>query len=158
MARVDRPVATEPIMHLMVELRVPEEGKYREFDGTLREVKTFANVGGSAAPVPAADAAQVLQQGSADRRVVRLAGREAEGDGRSSICGNHMNLGGPAAARTSDGLGAVFFKAPVPSGWTLTIVLSSDTASILMRTICASCKRSNSRSSTPLFDQRFMRV
>src|SRR3954462_3111430 len=44
-----------------------------------------------------------------------------------------MNLCGPSAARLSDGLRAVFFRAPVPSGWTLTMVLSRETASILMR-------------------------
>jgi hypothetical protein len=38
------------------------------------------------------------------------------------------------------------------------MVLSSETASILMRTICERCSRSNTRSSTPLLDQRFMRV
>jgi len=32
-----------------------------------------------------------------------------------------------------------FFKAPVSSGWTLTTVLSSEIASILMRTICSRC-------------------
>ena len=56
-------------------------------------------------------------------------------NGRSSIRGNHMNLGGPSAARLANGLGAVFFRAPVPSGCTLTAVLSKATASILMRTI-----------------------
>jgi hypothetical protein len=45
-----------------------------------------------------------------------------------------MNLGVPSAARLADGLRAVFFSAPVPSGCTLMLVLSSDTASILMRT------------------------
>jgi hypothetical protein len=38
------------------------------------------------------------------------------------------------------------------------MVLSSEIASILMRTICDCCKRSNTRSSTPLLDQRFIRV
>ena len=37
---------------------------------------------------------------------------KGEGHGRSSICGNHMNLGGPAATRLSDGLWSVFFNAP----------------------------------------------
>ncbi len=36
--------------------------------------------------------------------------------GRASIRGNHMNLGGPSAPGFADGLWAVFFKAPVPSG------------------------------------------
>jgi hypothetical protein len=79
MARVELPVSTEPIMHLMVELRVPEQGRYSEFDGTLRGVKTFANVGGSAVPVPAADAAQVLQQAFVQKAAahVRAAGADA---------------------------------------------------------------------------------
>ncbi len=78
--------------------------------------------------------------------------------GRSSIRGNHMNLGGPAAAGLADGLRAVFFRAPVPSGCTLTAVLSIDNASSLMRTIRSRCKCSNTRSSTPFFGQRFIRV
>ena len=44
-----------------------------------------------------------------------------------------MNLGGPTATGLADGLGSVFFNAPVPSGWTLTMVLSIETASSLMR-------------------------
>jgi hypothetical protein len=44
-----------------------------------------------------------------------------------------MNLDGPAASGPADGLRSVFFSAPVPSGCTFTMVLSSDTASILMR-------------------------
>ena len=51
---------------------------------------------------------------------MRLARGEGERYGRSSIRGNHMNLGGPSAAGLADGLGAVFFRAPVPSGCTLT--------------------------------------
>ena len=58
----------------------------------------------------------------------------AKGHGRPSIRGNHMNFGGPSAAGLADGLRSVFFNAPVPSGCTFTIVLSSDTASIRMRT------------------------
>ena len=67
--------------------------------------------------------------------VVRLPGREGKRYGRSSIRGNQMNLGVPSAAGLADGLRAVFFSAPVPSGCTLMLVESSDTASILMRTI-----------------------
>ena len=47
---------------------------------------------------------------------------------------------------------------PVPSGCTFTLVLSSPIASTLMRTSCSRCKRSNTRSRTPFFDQRFIRV
>ena len=60
--------------------------------------------------------AQVVQELTPRGRVVRLTRREREGDGGSSIRGNHMNLGGPSAARFADGLGSVFFSAPVPSG------------------------------------------
>jgi hypothetical protein len=34
-----------------------------------------------------------------------------------------MNFGGPSAAGFADGLRTVFFNAPVPSGWTLTVVV-----------------------------------
>src|SRR5690606_2774168 len=90
--------------------------------------------------------------------VMGLPRRERERYGRSSIRGNHMNLGCPSASGLADGLRAVFFRAPVPSGWTFTIVLSTETASILMRTICSCCIWANTRSRTPFFDQRFMRV
>jgi hypothetical protein len=49
------------------------------------------------------------QQFAAFDRVGGLARRESKGYGRSSIRGNHMNLGGPSAAGFSDGLRAVFF-------------------------------------------------
>src|SRR5208282_2988348 len=64
------------------------------------------------------------QQFAAFDGVGGLAGREGKGYSRSSICGNHMNLGGPSDARLADGLRSVFFNAPVPSGWTLTVVES----------------------------------
>ena len=41
--------------------------------------------------------AQTLQEGTALGRIVRLAWREREGDGGSSIRGNQMNLGSPSA-------------------------------------------------------------
>ena len=72
---------------------------------------------------------------AAVRGVMGLAGGEGESYCRSSICGNQMNLGAPSSTRLADGLRAVFFSAPVPSGCTLTMVLSKPTASILMRTI-----------------------
>ena len=87
-----------------------------------------------------------------------LAGQKRETYRRSSIRGNQVNLGGPSAAGLADSLGTVFFNAPVPSGCTLTMVESSLTASIRMRTICSRCNCSNTRSSTPFLDQRFMRV
>jgi len=40
---------------------------------------------------------------------------EHETYGRSIICGNPMNLGGPASSGFADGLGSVFFRAPVAS-------------------------------------------
>ena len=80
---------------------------------------------------------KLIQQPTPFRGVVGLSRRERERDSGSSIRGNHMNLGGPTAAGSADGLGAFFFSAPVPSGWTLTMVLSIDIASSLMRTICS---------------------
>jgi len=98
------------------------------------------------------------QQEAALLRIGGLTGRQREAYGRSSIRGNQMNLGGPSAARFADGLGTVFFKAPVPSGCTLTVVESSLTAVMVMRTICSRCNCSKRRSKTPFLDQRFMRV
>jgi hypothetical protein len=68
------------------------------------------------------------------RRVVGIAGGKGEGNGSSGIRCDQVNLGGPAAAGLAYRLRAVFFRAPVPSGCTLTAVLSNDTASILTRT------------------------
>ena len=98
------------------------------------------------------------QQLTAFGRIVRLARGKRKGYGSPSIRGNQMNLGVPSAARFSNGLRSVFFYAPVPSGCTLIEVESSEKASMRMRTICFSCRRAKTRSRTPLFDQRFMRV
>lgn len=37
-----------------------------------------------------------------------------------------MNLGGPASFGFADGLGSVFFRAPVASGWTFTKAVQAD--------------------------------
>ena len=68
------------------------------------------------------------------RRVVGVAGGKREGNRGSGIGCDQVNLGRPAAARLAYGLRAVFFRAPVPSGCTLTAALSNETASILIRT------------------------
>ena len=86
---------------------------------------------------------QFRQQGATFGSIVRMAGRQGEGYGRSSIRGNQMNLGVPSPARLADGLRPVFFRAPVPSGCTLIEVESSANASILIRTICCDCNFSN---------------
>jgi hypothetical protein len=52
-----------------------------------------------------------------------------------------MNFGGPSAAGFTDGLRAVFFNASVPSGCTLIIVLSKETASIRIWMSWACCSR-----------------
>ena len=92
---------------------------------------------------------QFGQERTAFGGVVSLTRREREGDCGSSICGNHMNLGVPSSSGLADRLWSVFFRAPVPSGWTLMLVLSSDTASSLMRTIWERCNCSKTRSRTP---------
>ncbi len=43
-AKVNLPSCSEPIMHLMVSLYVPDEGRYDEFSGTLRSVEKFTAV------------------------------------------------------------------------------------------------------------------
>jgi hypothetical protein len=59
---------------------------------------------------------KALEQGSPLRCITGLSGRKRECYGRSSIRGNHMNLGGPSGSALADSLGSVFFNAPVPSG------------------------------------------
>jgi len=48
-AKVELPVCSEPIMHLMVSLYAPEQGKYMDFEGTMRKVEQFTAMG--SAPV-----------------------------------------------------------------------------------------------------------
>ena len=62
-------------------------------------------------------------------RIVVAAGRQRKDYGRASIRGNHMNLGVPSAAGLSNGLRAVFFKAPVPSAKILIDPFLSDNPS-----------------------------
>jgi len=52
--------------------------------------------------------------------------REVIGSNLRSICGNHMNFDRPSSPRLADRLWTVLIGALVPSGDTLTIVLSSD--------------------------------
>jgi len=68
-----------------------------------------------------------FQQLSPFRCITRLARRKREGHGRSGVGSNHVNFGCPACARFTNRLWTVFFNAPVPSGCTLTAVLSSET-------------------------------
>ena len=60
--------------------------------------------------------AQALKEAATFRGIMSLSRRQTERHGRSSIRGNQMNLGVPSASGLSDGLRAVFFNAPVPSG------------------------------------------
>ena len=90
--------------------------------------------------------------------IVRLARRERERYGRARVRRDEMDLGVPTATGLADSLRTVFFGAPVPSGCTLTLVESSDTASSLICTICARCSCSKARSRTPDLAQRLMRV
>ena len=83
------------------------------------------------------------------RGVAVLARREREGEGGSSIRGNHANLRGPTTAELADGLGAVF-SLSVPSGWILTMVLSIHAASIFTRTSCFRCSRSKNPIQRPV--------
>jgi len=67
------------------------------------------------------------QQFPSFRRITRLARRKREGHGCSGVGSNHVNFGCPACARFTNRLWTVYFNAPVPSGCTLTAVLSSET-------------------------------
>ena len=127
-------------VHLSVVLPGVEPGLGRRDDGDEAQVerqlaRLVARVGAVQQKVKRpARCAQAGQQFPAHRPVVGLARRQRERYGRSSIRGNHMNLCGPSSARLADGLRAVFFSAPVPSGCTLMMVESSETASMRMRT------------------------
>jgi hypothetical protein len=52
--------------------------------------------------------AKLFEQGTTGWRIVFIAPRESDNYGRSSICGNQMNLGIPSPAGLPDGLWAVF--------------------------------------------------
>jgi hypothetical protein len=45
-ARVALPSCSEPVFHMMVDLYVPEDGRYSDFKGNLREVDAFTPVKG----------------------------------------------------------------------------------------------------------------
>jgi len=72
-ARVDLPSCSEPIMHVMVDLHVPEEGRYAEFEGTLREVEQFAALAGVPVAQRGAEVAQQLQQVFVQREQAKVA-------------------------------------------------------------------------------------
>ena len=59
-AVVSLPEMADPVTHLMVELYVPEQGRYEEFEGTLRQVDQFRRIGGGPA-LQHANAAAGLQ-------------------------------------------------------------------------------------------------
>ena len=70
-ARVSLPMCGEPIMHMMVSLYLPEEGKYRDFEGSLRTVESFRQSGVPEEPVPVMNQGQqqvaVFQKAMAER-------------------------------------------------------------------------------------------
>ena len=102
----------------------------------------------SARNCPAAD--QDDSAGYVLRGVVGLSWGERERDGhRASAATIRPLVVHPARERP---------LAWGPSGWTLTMVLSIDTASSLIRTMRSRCRCSNTLSSTPFLDQRFIRV
>ena len=78
---------------------------------------------------------QPVEQFAPLRPIVGLARRERERYGCPIIRGNHMKLGGPSTSGLADGLWSVFLAAPVPSGCTLTEVLSSEATSMVTFTI-----------------------
>lgn len=79
-ALVSLPNCSEPITHLMVSLHVPEEGKYRDFDGTMRQVEAFKSIGGAVPVARPNEAAQELQQQFVSQNSARI-----EAAGGSSV-------------------------------------------------------------------------
>ena len=149
--RPDAAIATEPseqsfhliatLVHLFVVLPWFDAALQRRHDGDEAQIESelaclIALVGAVHQQVQGPiRRSETSQQCPAFRGVVCLAGRQRERYGCARVSCDHMNLGVPSAARLADGLGSVFLRAPVPSGCTLMLVLSSDTDSMLMRTI-----------------------
>lgn len=101
--------------------------------------------------------ANALDQFTAFGRVLRLTWPQREGYGRARVRGKEVDVGVPSATGIADSLRTVLCRAPVPSRCNLTLVLSKDTASILVRTTAARCSCSKALSSTPDLAQRLMR-
>lgn len=98
---------------------------------------------------------KLLQQLSPFGRVARFTTWQKKPYSNLVIRGNHMKLCVPAAAGFANWLFSSFFNAPWASGWTLMLVLSRDTCSILIWIICSFCKAMKTRSKTPLFAHLF---
>ncbi len=101
---------------------------------------------------------QSIQELSPVRGALHMVGRERQCNDRLGIRGNHMKSGVPAAPGLADGSRFFSFRVPSPSGWALMLVLSRPNASILIRMIRSRCSCSNTRSSTPCSDHRFIRM
>jgi hypothetical protein len=78
--------------------------------------------------------AQLLERRAALWRIERLTRLQRERYGRVGIRRDEVDRGVPPTTGLADSLRTVFFRAPVPSGCTLMLVLSSDIASILICT------------------------
>jgi hypothetical protein len=98
------------------------------------------------------------EQAAADGSVAGLAWAPAVAEDLLEARGNQMNRGREATAAAGDGSRAPFFRARVPSGCTVMLVLSRLTTPILPRRRWSICSSSNTRSRTPAFAQRLMRV
>ena len=103
-------------------------------------------------------ASQASEQLAPLGRIMGLSERQRQRHRRARLRGTQMNLGGPSPTGLANRLRPGFFRAPILSGWTCTIVLSSDTASSLIRTSRYFWRCSNIRLRIPFFDQRFIRV
>nr|HPJ40161.1 hypothetical protein [Spirochaetota bacterium] len=59
---IDMPICSEPVMHMMVSLYVPDQGKYSSFEGTLRNVERFTHIDQAYDNMPVNASEQVLRQ------------------------------------------------------------------------------------------------
>ena len=98
---------------------------------------------------PAVLLPQTLQQFPAFRCIMDLPRGQRERQGRSSIRGNQMNLGGPANTELADALQVVFSRPRAVRGYTLMLVQFIHTASSLMPSL-AMGQRSRQYSESPL--------
>ena len=98
------------------------------------------------------------QKSTAFRTIAAVSGRQRKDYPALIRCGGHMKFGIPSAPCSSDGLNAAFFKAPIPSGWTLMQVESRLITFTWIWMIPSCCKCKNAAYKTPFFAQRFTRT
>lgn len=101
---------------------------------------------------------EAAQEVATPGRVARLTGREGEPQDGAVVNGEHVELGRPAGARTADRLAPPRRRAPLASGCSWMMVLSSDSASQSRAAGWSASSAAKTRSNTPALAQRLSRM